>query len=262
MKIPTFLPIFSGFYGTIWEMNTENFCHSESVNYDDLEIDNESYERDIVQGICRFVQDNCPFIKSVKLEEIVSPKEYNFYNDSGNVLIDYDVQAFANWLIQHEEDLDKYLRKKYTSCSGFISSYSNQYFDWFVDTKGFKDLAIDGHRLGSLLDFYFQTEMEDAEMSAYYDVTDSMWEGEYITIRFKHLSDLDSVDLEILAENIIDKIEPFGYFEVLCNEYQNRYKDTGICWKEMICKNETMEVIKAYHEPIELVCPDTYIPKV
>ena len=44
----TYLPLFSGFYGTTWELDTElTDENNNAINYDRLKIDNDKYNRDV-----------------------------------------------------------------------------------------------------------------------------------------------------------------------------------------------------------------------
>jgi hypothetical protein len=233
--IETYLPVFSGFYGTIWEPDESDYLYESGFESSDIDFDLESYERDTLESICDFVEKNCPFIKSVKLQKVVSPKEYNFINDSANVEICVNAEELAKYLIKNESLLNDYLKGKYTSCSGFISFYSNKYNDWYEETEGFNKLDIDTHRLGSLLDFYFANEFEDAEEYAYYSGC-KPYEGFYIIPNKKIVSDLDVSEKIKVAKNIIDSdFVPFGYLALLYSDYKNRFPDY---WAERLAESE------------------------
>lgn len=235
MKAETFLPVFNGFYNTIWEANTENYEYESGLGWDDYDFDNEAFELETVENICDWVESNCPFIRSVKLQTICSPKEYNFRNDSANVVIDIKVRDFAKWLKSNAKELDMYLKQKYTSCSGFISSYSNTYDDWHNETKGFQKLDIDGHRLGSLLDFYFSIEFNDPEEDAYYSDCSPYVES-FITPKATGIKELEISDLQLVAANVLKSdFQPFGYLDLLVKEYKQKYPDY---WIEKLASDE------------------------
>ena len=153
--IKTYLPLFSGFYGTLFE-----------PQFEAEEFDNEQYQNDVAKECCNFIAENCEFIKSIKFEAVVSPKFYNFGNDSINIIVNLNRVAFKRYLNDNRVALDKYLKERYTSCSGFISHYGNSFEEWKEETSNFKEL--DNHYLGSLLDFYFLNEGIEEETMYYY----------------------------------------------------------------------------------------------
>lgn len=243
MKKETYLPLFSGFYSTIWELQTDNFCYSENCTFEDLEIDYKEYENDVCKHIADFVESNCPFIKSVKFQSVVSPKEYNFTNDSANVLIDYKVKDLAKYMIDNKEALNEFLKSRYTSRSGFISFYDNNFNDWFTDTKGFKDLSLDTHKLGSLLDFYFENECFE-EINIYYAFEHS--EYEYITILNTNVEDLDDCDKETVALQVFDSLDlDYGYLKTLIEVNQSRADLFNEDIKTFLCREETDFILEA-----------------
>jgi hypothetical protein len=252
----TFLPLFSGFYSTIWEFREDDFLYSEGLKYDDIEVDFKSYEKDVVLYICDFVLSNCPFIAKVEFEEIISPREYNFRNDSANVKITVNVEQLQEYMHKHAGNLNKYLKARYTSCSGFISSYPNNVFDWIEDTVNFTEL--DGHYLGALLDFYFENEGIDEE-TAYYIAELSAYE--YITVKHKKLEDFEDYELEEAALKIVDEIELFGYIELLVKDAKIR-ADKMLnfrTWQEIVCEENPLEVlaaanaVKLHTETLEII---------
>ena len=256
--ISSFLPVFTGFYGTHFELDLDNYLHEEKLDYDDIKIDNEQYEKDVAEACCSWIEDNCEFIKKVVYEAISSPREYNFYNDSINCIIDVDVEAFREYLIENEEALNKYLKDRYTSRDGFWSSYSNSFAEWREEINDFRDLDVDGHRLGALLGFYFENEYDESEPAIddmYYYVQENVYEGEYISSNLRHVDTLDTyTEKQILARNLLETMEePFGYMEVLVNEYKLRADGMGIDWRDLLADNEYEEVIKASgYEKFEL----------
>ena len=216
--IKTYLPLFSGFYGTIWESDESNFCYENDCTYDDLIIDNKQYEYDVVQEILEFVKDNCEFIKAIKFEKICSPKYYNFSNDSVNVSIAIKKREFKKYLNDNREALDKYLRERYTSCSGFISHYGNSFDEWKEETSNFVNL--DNHYLGSLLQFYFDNE-NITEEDCYYDATQDTYIDNYITIDRVSFADLDNDRKKEVLQELIESGEvdlAFGYNAIINDE--------------------------------------------
>lgn len=165
MENETYLPIFSGFYNTQWEFDynyIEDFIKEErkeknlfsKVNFNDLKIDYNNFEIDIVNLFCEVLPDFLPdFITSCKLQEVIRPKEYNFKNDSANVLIDVKIENIKAFIYANKEKFSEFLKSRYKSCDGFISWYSYDFETWENETKKFSDFTINGHYLGAVLDF-------------------------------------------------------------------------------------------------------------
>lgn len=180
MKIKTYLPLFSGFYNTIWQsddkeqmevsyINEQRSAKGlEPINWDDCQFEYNDYQMDVVKGIAQYLERELKtFVSDITVERIVSPKEYNFRNDSANVVITLsmdNVKAIKKYLIDNSEQFAGYLKDTYTSCSGFISSYPNN-IEEFMTNKPLKD----SHKLGSILQFICNNEGIE-EINAYYNV--------------------------------------------------------------------------------------------
>jgi len=69
----------------------------------------------------------------------------------------------------------------------------------------------------------------------------------FITVLHKNLSDLESFEIEELAENTllqnIDSFSPFGYLEILVKDAQESAKMFGSSWESELCKNAPLEVL-------------------
>ncbi len=190
----TFLPIFSGFYNTIWdesdnwmeyELNDEECFREHYPEFDGIPFD---FIRDnfwdIIdcrkgfEGVVDYIVSVFPrwfngevgsdIIKNVTFQKIVSPREYNFYNDSADVSIEVDTDLIAKYLEENGHAFSEYLKKRYTSRDGFISHYSNDISEWAEDTNDFYDFSANGHYLGAILEFIANDSIDDAEMSLFY----------------------------------------------------------------------------------------------
>jgi hypothetical protein len=204
--IKTYLPLFGGFYGTLFEPDTSNFEHENKC---DFNFDNSQYEIDVVKECINFIAENCEFIKSIKFENIVSPKTYNFSNDSANVSIELNRVAFKRYLNDNSEALDKYLKDRYTSRSGFYSHYGNSVELWKEETSNFK--MLDGHYLGSLLNFYFLNEsIEEYDMYNY--VSERIYAECYCELIPTLKERVESGEIDLT----------FGYNAILLQEAQNK----------------------------------------
>lgn len=223
--IKTYLPLFSGFYGTIWESEEGAFCSEYECDYDDLIVDYDAYNKDVVLGIIDFVESNCEFIKSITFENICSPKYYNFSNDSANVSIALKKREFKKYLNDNKEALDNYLREHYTSRDGFWSSYGNSFEQWKEETDNFKNL--ENHYLGSLLQFYFENE-DITEYDAY--EMNEVYIDCYITIDKVSFADLDDYRKKEVLQELLDNNEidlTFGYNAIITNECNDKVSMFG-----------------------------------
>ena len=169
----TYLPLFTGFYNTIWEMDDSYLIDEMSVDMDD--IDYEKYREDVSKELCRVLPDHCDLIESIVFESLYSPKFYNFGNDSINCEVSLSLSSrrgLDDYLSENADAFGEYLRDRYTSRDGFMSSHSNDPKDW-------SDSHEDEHKFGAVLDFWFMHEEID-EYEVYQDVVESLNETDYI----------------------------------------------------------------------------------
>ena len=195
-KIETWCPLFSGFYNTIWEMDCESeiesYCEEEnddSINYDDFEINYKEYMQDVCKSFVEAVEKDLVEIGiKLNIQKVISPREYNFDNDSINIeVVVENFKVFREKIIKYldinEEEWEEYLESRYTGCDGFIPSYPNTIDGWKEETNNYAEL--DGHYLGSILEFYLQNE-QHKEMDYYDYVIENIYVGEYMTRIKKH----------------------------------------------------------------------------
>jgi len=192
-KIETFLPVFPGFYNTIFEANVEDELYSQNsdrdtslpkLEWDDLEFEYDDYEQEVVEQCCAFMQGNlAEFVTEIRFQSITSPKEYNFKNDCGNIEVDLseeNIKAIRDYIYLHLEKYEKYLNSTYTSYDGFMSWYDNDFDSWKGYTDDFSDYSQKFHYLGSILEFICR--MEDiTEDRMYYSL--EVYTSEYCEIR-------------------------------------------------------------------------------
>lgn len=187
----TWLPIFSGFYGTYFEPDETNEIENinserrkknlPEITSDDCKFNYGEYRNEVGKKACQWVETQLkePEIEcTIEYEDISSPREYNFTNDSINVKIELDKEAVLSYLIKNKESLAKYFRERYTSRSGFISFYSPD-IDWWIESfeqdKGKNSLDRDtSHICGAILDSILSQE-EDAEMKMYEYVSEQVY---------------------------------------------------------------------------------------
>lgn len=216
MKVKTFLPVFKGFYGSYWDeidlqsevehIKDRGLYETKFLTYflDDYSgLENLLYKNlnwpayyiALCKKFCKIIENEIDLVKSITYEEMISPKEYNFSNDSINCIIDIKKRPFKKWLFDNKEIVNQKLKDRYTSCSGFISFYPRSFEGWKEETNNFKDL--DGHYLGALLDIY--CEVEEINEDVLYNDTE---------IYFSEFIDYDKV-----IEEIKDPESPFELVE-------------------------------------------------
>jgi len=166
-KIDTYLPLFPGFYCTIFEpdetieidnierQRAENGVNDLPDDFDFLQyLDYEQYRNDTAESFNDALEAELVtlgFVSGMDFQEVISPKYYNFSNDSVNVEIKLSPENEKNirkYLLDHKEEFERYIKERYTSRDGFISHYSNDSDDWLSF-----ELDENGHVLGTLLEF-------------------------------------------------------------------------------------------------------------
>lgn len=177
----TWLPMFPGFYETWFtpddmlieddikdyarENNLSDEIEDAIMNYVYISTEySEAYkdaEKNVVRETIKVVERALEkYVTDIELEEIVSPRFYNYSNDSINVKVSFskeNIEAIKNAIAENMEDWKSYLKFKYTSCDGFISHYSNRADDeeWQIDN------ALQGkHTCGAVLNFLGVLEYE------------------------------------------------------------------------------------------------------
>ena len=184
MKTQTWLPVFTGFYNTIFEP-----C-DDMIEEDIKELDISQAKKDFLLNkvwlsleysranteseietclnVTRTIErelKELDVIKSIKMEEMVSPKFYNFSNDSINIVVVFtkkNVQTIKKIIASNAEKWSEYLLNHYKSYDGFMSSY-----DYYSDSKDWKDIdkcLEHKHKSGSILSFICQLNGIDEEM--------------------------------------------------------------------------------------------------
>jgi hypothetical protein len=168
-RVNSYLPIFKGFYNSWFE---EHAHFIEEVEYEslasypylkdiELEFDYKTYYRDCAYEMCYYIEEQLKdmnLIDDLHFQQITSPKEYNFVNDSIDVefvLNENNIKEIEEYLKTEKYMFAQYLRDRYTSYSGFHSFHSNDADDWL---KNIKDTLNDEHKLGSVLHFILDNE--------------------------------------------------------------------------------------------------------
>ena len=166
-KIETFLLLFPGFYGTIFEPyedseidyinEVRNDKGLDEIEWGDCDWDYDDYRERVAESIVGFVEWE---LKQMGLkftyQEIESPKFYNFSNDSINVEVEVEsMDKIIQYLNENEDEFRQHIKERYTSRDGFISYHSSNSNDWIDDLKSEVTLA---HKLGATLEFILINE--------------------------------------------------------------------------------------------------------
>ena len=191
MKVQTFLPVFNGFYNTLFENILDNATdnaieyHNETneteLNYDNFDFDFALIQNEICKDAISKVEEklneigiNC----TINFETLVSPREYNFSNDSINIEINFKkFSQVIEILEQNFDSFTQYIKDNYTSCSGFISSHSSYASDWMEDLR--ENPENEAHKVGAVLDFILQEVEEYNDECLYYELCDNAYFVEY-----------------------------------------------------------------------------------
>lgn len=169
-KFQTFAPLFPGFYGSHFEYDNEeqdiesyNEEHKTNLNWDDFNWDYAEYNNRVAKAfVNRLERELKQFIDlTIEFEELYSPKEYNFSNDSINVAIELDLWELLKLIEAKKGDAEIYFKDRYTSCSGFISFHSNQIDKWLDPEYILEDTK---HRVGALLGCLCHLEIEQDDI--------------------------------------------------------------------------------------------------
>jgi hypothetical protein len=233
-KIETYLPVFPGFYGTIFEPDEtseiEYFTDLRiqnkltAVTYNQYRFDYDQYHEDIAKSCVSFLESELKdFITSISFEHIVSPKEYNFSNDSINILVKLSKEnenSILAFIQNNQSAFEDYLRDRYTSRSGFMSFYSNNIEDWMFN---FSETLENKHQLGSILNFICH-------------VNGITSEDLYYSCDHVHLSVLNGDELE------------FDEYCPVCKTFVSAEKFSGNCCEN--CKDEKLHSFEV------IICKD------
>ena len=238
----TYLPLFSGFYGTTWELDTELTDESNNaINYNRLEIDNDKYNRDVCLHIIDELNDELKDLLDIKIEfeKVVSPRYYNFENDSCNVDIELNTYKLSKYLNENMDQLKVYIKDRYTSRDGFTSYHFNDVTEWIFETENFTKFD-DEHKLGSLLEFVCQLELItedsiyqrfDCLMYEYIEILDHTW---------------DNVDIDSIFLDKIDELNfEFGYIKFEVDEAKRRAELFGTEWTNELFTLQKIALLEA-----------------
>ena len=131
---------FAGFYDSIWSPDDDIYyeCVGENLEEDvDFTFDYKQYQDDICKAYTEvwelwmqeFISDDI----ELEFVEVVSPRYYNFENDSCRVKIRL-TQAAEDAIIakigKHRDHIAKWIKENHTSNEGFSSNLSDDIDQW------------------------------------------------------------------------------------------------------------------------------------
>ena len=164
------LHIMPGFYESILFNSDTEYDENEQIRRDCEDNGEEFIEHEIKdfnefqRAVCTRIVENLikPLLceddeicDDIKLTDVWSPRQYNFTTDKLDCEVHIDLEKLAA-MIQADDDLrdgfDKYLNKKYTSRSGFISFVANNVKEYFEEWD----------HLDVMIDYYILTKIYDS----------------------------------------------------------------------------------------------------
>ena len=191
MRVQTFLPVFNGFYNTLFEDLIDNATdnaiewyneqNGTELNYDDFDFNFVLIKNEICRDAVLKVEDklneigiNC----TINFDTLISPREYNFDNDSINININFKkFSRVIEILEQNYDSFSQYIKDNYTSCSGFISSHSSYASDWMEDLR--ENGENEAHKVGAVLDFILQEIEEYKPDDLYYELCENSYSVDF-----------------------------------------------------------------------------------
>jgi len=181
-QIETYLPVFPGFYGTIFEADGEendiNDINQQradkglpEIDFDACEFNYAERNKSVIEDCVAFIEQELRYVFkspiSIKCDGLHSPREYNFGNDSINITVEVSndlLIEIKTYLIDHFELFSAYIKERYSSRDGFMSFHSNDATEW-LHTNVDK-IDSNAHYLGAILEFICGVE-EVNEMDMY-----------------------------------------------------------------------------------------------
>lgn len=188
-KIESYLPLFDGFYNTLFEYNREeddiqyyNDEYGTDFDYEDFDWNYAERRERISEQICGIVEkllSDEMLEMTINFQKSVSPKYYNFENDSISceyVISQRQYDLVIDYLKSNWTNFEAWIKDRYTSRSGFISLHSNNAEVWMNNMKSESHLE---HNFGSVLEFILHNEGYEP-MSIYEQIIDDYIEFEPI----------------------------------------------------------------------------------
>lgn len=167
--IETFLPVFPGFYNTLFESDDSTVIESynqengTNFDYDNFDWDYSDYYNQTAKNCCKVIEKLLKeknIVQSIEFQRVVSPQYYNFSNDLINIEAKINVDILIFFIESNKESFDRYVKENYTSCDGFTSFHSNDGEKWLKSLINC-DLDKPEHKFGAMLNFVCEMLIDD-----------------------------------------------------------------------------------------------------
>lgn len=183
--IKSYLPIFTGFYGTIFSSDfaEENELEELDKTYDEVEFDYEDYNTRVAESCINSVWNYLNldgFTIDIEFEEVYSPREYNFGNDviyCTYKVTDEDFNTLVEYCKENLSEFKTFLEDNYSSYPGFSSFFSTDAQKWFNEYLD-EDSDKFERAFAGILEFYLENEGYSKD-----DMLDDNEETSYINIK-------------------------------------------------------------------------------
>jgi hypothetical protein len=227
----------------MWELDTEYIEDEEGkiVPYERLKIDYDRWGKDVCEHVVSEMNSVLTdFSLNMRFQSIYSPREYNFTNDSINVICDVDAKAIASYIYENQEAYQSYLTNHHTSYDGFNSFQSNKFVDWEEETEKFTKLDNNEYTLGSILEFICENEgIEESEFRENFEECSY----DYIDIIDKTWDDID-VD-QVFKDNVEDIDLSYGDIVFKIAEAQEKAALFGTDWEDELSEEDKIELLSS-----------------
>ena len=163
--IKTYLPVFSGFYGSLFQdiidSEEEMIIEEQATLVEShIEFDYKTFKEDISKQCVGVFEDafnrDMHTKLSVSFESLFSPKSYNFENDSIDVAISLsqdDFNTIISAIKENKEEISQQLKERYSSREGFGPFHSTDLNEWIEDlTLEFETEEDCSHKWGAILE--------------------------------------------------------------------------------------------------------------
>ncbi len=171
-EIETYLPVFTGFYGTLFgdimEREEENILEHEKLTSDDVEFQNKEFMTDVSKqcvGVFEgaFNRDLGTNL-DISFENLISPMQYNFTNDLIDVTFkvsDEDFEKIKAAIIENKDEISEMIEERFSSRDGFISFMPTDFDEWIEDMEHYQKFGALLEMLCEVLEVISEEEMVD-----------------------------------------------------------------------------------------------------
>lgn len=172
------LPLFEGFYNSILDVaeyievgDDENNCEMTEAEFNSIDWA-KTYENVGKWYLDEFIKENLDVLKQFGIElefvKIDSPKYYNYSTDKLVCKATFNkaklLREFYKLLGQQPEYWEDFIHRQFTSCDGFISSYSNDNEVWESELLDIID--VDNVVFETVLEFIISDTYEKEFLSS------------------------------------------------------------------------------------------------